>query len=67
MLTRKRLPEGVLDQAIARVRFTDDPLPQSIRTMARWSHELGFARREPQLDTIFEHRFDAAPAAAGDR
>jgi NitT/TauT family transport system substrate-binding protein len=41
-LTGKRLPPGVLPPALARVRFTDDPGLDTLRTFANWKHELGF-------------------------
>lgn len=53
-LTRKQLPEGVLDRAILNVTFTDDPLLETVQTMARWSFEVGFAKRQPKLDTLFQ-------------
>ena len=53
-LTRKRLPDGVLESAIVNVRFTDDPLPESVKTMAQWTFDLGFMKRAPQLDGLFE-------------
>ena len=63
-LTTKKLPEGVLPQAIARVKFTDDPLPASIQTMAQWAYELEFAKQKPNLDGMVDPAF-AEGAAAG--
>ncbi len=42
--TGKRLPPKVLARAIAHVEFTDDPLEESLRTMAAWSHDVGLSR-----------------------
>ncbi len=56
-LTRKELPPGTLDQAIARVKFTTDPLEDSIVTMAQLAHRLGFSRQAIKLDGIIETRF----------
>ena len=56
-LTRKTLPEGTLEQAIGRVVFTDDPLSSSIETMAKWTHELGFTKRTPELAGLVDGRF----------
>lgn len=53
-LTGKRLPPGVLDKAIGYVKFTDDPLPDTLETMARWSHELGFVKERPVLDGMVD-------------
>jgi NitT/TauT family transport system substrate-binding protein len=44
-ITGKRLPEGVLPTALARVHFVDDPMPETLATFASWSQELGFERR----------------------
>ena len=63
-LTGKKLPEGVLPQAIARVKFTDDPLLPSIQTMAQWAYELEFAKQKPNLDGMVDRAF-AADGAAG--
>lgn len=59
-LTRKQLPEGTLEQAIGRVTFTDDPLTASVEAMAKWTHELGFARQVPKLAGLVDPRFAAA-------
>lgn len=41
-LTGKSLPAGVFEAAMARTHFTDDPLPDCLRSYADWLHELGF-------------------------
>jgi NitT/TauT family transport system substrate-binding protein len=51
-LTGKDLPAGVTEQALRRVEFTDDPLPETFGRMGEWSYELGFLRREPRLDRL---------------
>ena len=53
-LTGKSLPPGVLDKAIGNVTFTDDPLEQTLATMAQWSHELGFAKEQTKLDGLVD-------------
>lgn len=58
-LTRKSLPAGVLEQAIERVRFTDDPASESIEQMALWSYELSFTKRRPELSDLIDRRFAA--------
>ena len=40
----KSLPSGVLKSSIKRVKFTDDPLADTIGTMADWAYELEFAK-----------------------
>lgn len=44
-LNGKRLPAGVLANAIRRVKFTDEPLASTLATFATWTHDLGFERR----------------------
>ena len=53
-LTGKRLPKGVLASAVANVKFTDDPLEPTLQAFARWTHELGFARQQPNLDGMVD-------------
>ena len=53
-LTGKKLPPGVLDSAITRVTFTDDPLPDTFKTMGQWTYDLGFEQRPARLDTLFD-------------
>jgi NitT/TauT family transport system substrate-binding protein len=43
-LTRKKLPEGVLADALSRVEFTDEPLEETFSTYAAWTFETGLAR-----------------------
>ena len=43
-LTTKKLPEGVLKSALTNTKFTDDPLPHTFETFARWSFDLGITR-----------------------
>jgi NitT/TauT family transport system substrate-binding protein len=53
-LTNKKLPEGVLAAALPRVKFLDDPLPDTFNTMAQWTYDLGFAQQPPKLDGLFD-------------
>jgi NitT/TauT family transport system substrate-binding protein len=53
-LTGKKLPPGVLDSAIARVTFTDDPLPDTFKTMGQWTYDLGFEQQPARLGTLFD-------------
>jgi NitT/TauT family transport system substrate-binding protein len=61
-LTGKRLPEGVLPAALARVGFVTDPSIETLRTFARYKRELGFGRPSASDDLsglvqsgLFEH------------
>jgi hypothetical protein len=53
-LNSKRLPKGVLAQSIKRVKFTDDPLEGTIRTMGNWAFELGFSPRPANLANLID-------------
>jgi len=53
-LTSKKLPEGVLADAMTRVQFTDDPLEDTLTKMAQWSHEIGFLKEQPKLDGLVD-------------
>jgi NitT/TauT family transport system substrate-binding protein len=53
-LTGKKLPEELIASAISRVRFTDEPLPQSIRTFAQWAVDLGMARGVPDVSAMVD-------------
>jgi NitT/TauT family transport system substrate-binding protein len=53
-LTGKKLPPGVLDSAITRVTFTDDPLPDTFKTMGQWTYDLGFEQQPARLGTLFD-------------
>jgi NitT/TauT family transport system substrate-binding protein len=53
-LTGKKLPPGVLDSAITRVTFTDDPLPDTFKTMGQWTYDLGFEQQPARLETLFD-------------
>ena len=53
-LTGKKLPPGVLESAITRVKFTDDPLPDTFKTMGQWTYDLGFEQQPARLGTLFD-------------
>jgi len=48
-LTGKKLPNGVVEQALPRVKFTDEPLEDTLTTMAQWSYELHVVKEPPKL------------------
>jgi NitT/TauT family transport system substrate-binding protein len=66
-LTKKQLPEGVVESALANTVFTDEPLPHTFDAMAEWSYELGYARERTDvkglIDTTILHKLQAAPGA----
>ena len=53
-LNGKKLPAGVLEESLKHVKFTNDPLEETLAAMARWSYELGFARQEPKLEGLVD-------------
>ena len=53
-LTGRRLPDGVLRAAMGRVRFIDEPLPETLRTLATWARDLGFQDREVDLQGLVD-------------
>lgn len=66
-LTGKRLPGSVLSSAIKNVTFTDDPMPDTLRTMADWAYDLDFARRPPRIGGLIDTQLlaDITQAAPG--
>ncbi len=53
-ITGQSLPAGVLQEALKNVKFTDDPLPQTLSTMARWACELKFAQKDTGIDGLMD-------------
>lgn len=53
-LTGKKLPPGVLDAAVANVKFTNDPNEATFRTMAQWAYELDFERQPSRMNRLFD-------------
>jgi NitT/TauT family transport system substrate-binding protein len=50
----KKLPPGVVQSALARVKFTDEPLEETFKTMAGWAADLGFEQRPARLSQLFD-------------
>jgi NitT/TauT family transport system substrate-binding protein len=67
-LTKKQLPEGVVESALANTTFTDEPLPHTFEVMATWSNELGFTKDKTDvgglIDTTILNKLPA-PAKEG--
>jgi NitT/TauT family transport system substrate-binding protein len=53
-LNGRALPAGVTDDALTRLKFSDDVSPGTLEANARWAYELGFAREEPVLDGLVD-------------
>jgi NitT/TauT family transport system substrate-binding protein len=53
-LNGRKLPAGVLADAMGRVEFTDDPLERTLEAVARWSYELEFFRQPLDLNGLVD-------------
>ena len=53
-MTGTKLPPGVLDGALANVKFTDDPLEGTLKSMAEWSYELKIARQPASVEGLVD-------------
>lgn len=53
-LTGKKLPPGVVADAISHVKFTEDPSPQTFAANAQWSLDLGFTQEKIDLSGLIE-------------
>jgi NitT/TauT family transport system substrate-binding protein len=53
-LTGKKLPPGVIEQALPRVKFTDEPLENTLTTMAAWAYDLKVINQPPKLDGLVD-------------
>jgi NitT/TauT family transport system substrate-binding protein len=58
-LTGKKLPEGVLPRALARVKFTDAADQATLETYATWTFDLGFEREKPDVSKMVDRSFGA--------
>lgn len=65
-LTGKKLSHPVMQQAIGRIRFTNEPMSETFRTMAQWSFDLGFSRNKPDLSKMIDTRILDRIGAAKD-
>ncbi|HXP61395.1 MAG TPA: ABC transporter substrate-binding protein [Dongiaceae bacterium] len=52
--TSKALRDEVMQKAMARVEFTWDPICSSLKRSAEASHRVGFIRKEPVLNGIYQ-------------
>ena len=68
-LTSGRLPPGVLASALHRVKFTDEPLADTLRTLGDWTYEVKLIQEPVKLDglidtTILQRVRSSAPATS---
>jgi NitT/TauT family transport system substrate-binding protein len=64
-LTKVRLGDDVIGNALKRTEFTNDPMPQTFATMAQWTKDAGFIRQVPDLSGLFVGPTTAAVAGLG--
>ncbi len=53
-LTGKKLSSKIITDSLARVKFTNDPLPESMKTFAQWAFDLGHAKGVPNVNTLVD-------------
>jgi NitT/TauT family transport system substrate-binding protein len=53
-LTGKRLPAGVIDSSLKYVKFTDEPLEQTLAAMGAWAHDLRMLPNKPELGGLVD-------------
>lgn len=53
-LTNGHLPQGVLASALRRVKFTDEPLADTLRTLGDWTYELRLIQDPVKLDGLID-------------
>ncbi len=52
--TGKAVPENILSEALKRVRFTYDPMEDSVIQQGRSAFTAGFLKKEPELSGLFD-------------
>jgi NitT/TauT family transport system substrate-binding protein len=50
----KELPASILNAALSRIEFTYDPLAASVVEQANAAHKVGFLKKKPELDGLFD-------------
>jgi NitT/TauT family transport system substrate-binding protein len=53
-VTGKKLDVSIIQPALGRVTFTDDPHEETLRTFASWAHDLGFERDAVDLTGLVD-------------
>ncbi|OIO38335.1 MAG: hypothetical protein AUJ71_03280 [Candidatus Omnitrophica bacterium CG1_02_49_16] len=52
--TGRPLPQTLLDEAWKRIKFTTDPLPSTLREQALSAYRVGFLKKEPTLQFLYD-------------
>jgi NitT/TauT family transport system substrate-binding protein len=55
-LVNKRLADGVVESSLTNVKFTDEPLEQTLNTMSQWAYDLGVFPQLPALKGMVDLR-----------
>lgn len=70
-LTGKNLSQDIIARALSRVKFTDEPLEDSLKTFAQWAFDLGFVRQPPRLKGLVDRslldKIKGPPTSAPER
>jgi len=66
VLTKKKLPEDVLKEAMERVRFSPVPNPEALQAMADLMHQVGYAKEAIDIAGLVDLSV-AKPAATEER
>ncbi|HZK80387.1 MAG TPA: ABC transporter substrate-binding protein, partial [Humisphaera sp.] len=53
-LSGKKLPPGVLESSMKAVKFLDDPLPDTIKTMGDWAYDLRLSPHPADLNGLID-------------
>lgn len=53
-LTHKSIPEPILSLAFAKIRFTLDPMKDSVQQQAESAYVAGFLKEKPDLEALFD-------------
>jgi NitT/TauT family transport system substrate-binding protein len=53
-LTGKSLPPGVTGDALAHVKFNEEPAQETFEANAQWAYDLGFAKERQNLSTLVD-------------
>ena len=53
-LTGKKLPPGLIADAITHVKFTEEPLPATFTANSQWAFDLGFAKEKSDLTGLVD-------------
>jgi NitT/TauT family transport system substrate-binding protein len=53
-LTGKALPAGVVADSVSHVKFTEEPLPATLKANDQWAFDLGFSKQKSDLSSLVD-------------